>query len=242
MVTKEIDSIKILHYDLVESTNSVALSEKNAEHLLTVVADEQTGGRGRMGRSFYSYYGGLYMSVVIDCDRLTVPYNLCTPAAAVAVREALSENGVDNIKIKWVNDLLIDDKKICGILTEARSEGGRLDRLVVGIGINLSRVREIGFPDEISDKAGVALFDGDRLALASRIAKRLGELIEGDGKIILDNYRMHLARVGKDVYVTDYSDGNKKTLVKLLGIDDNCYLKVLMGDGTEKTMSSGEII
>ena len=107
-------SVRILHYESLESTNKTAAELCEWEHLDTVVADTQTLGRGRFGRAFYSGCG-LYMSVIVDPLKIQAEIQNCTPAAALAVVDALESVGIDRLKIKWVNDILLDSKKICGI-------------------------------------------------------------------------------------------------------------------------------
>ena len=106
-------NINILHFPSLDSTNRFALDKETSEHLLTIVADSQTGGRGRLGRSFFSPESGLYMSVILDPENIKCSLSLCTSAAAVAVREALENIGICDVKIKWVNDLLLEGKKLC---------------------------------------------------------------------------------------------------------------------------------
>lgn len=234
------NEIKILHYDCVHSTNTVALDLQTSPHLLTLVADRQTGGRGRMGRAFFSDHEGLYMSVVIDPEKVKCGLSLCTPAAAVAVREALENAGIDGTKIKWVNDLLLDGRKVCGILTEARSAEGKISKIVVGIGVNL-QPPENGFPEEIRDKAGAVNFTGDKMALAEDIAQRLGRYVEADSEAVLEKYRRHLAFLGERITATDYADGNKQITGTVQGISDKGFLLLKTDDGEIRALSSGEI-
>lgn len=231
----------IKKFDEVDSTNRIALESETAPHLFTVVADSQTGGRGRLGRSFFSYSGGLYMSVVLDVTELNIPLNLCTPAAALAVKDSLEHFGVGGIKIKWVNDLYKNNRKICGILTESRSDKGKIEKIVVGIGINLTEPEE-GFPEDIKNKAGCAGYYGNKQTLAVDITKRIGALIKSERDDIISRYRHNMAWLGERVTVTDYSEKNKKVSGVIIGVDENCFLSLRLDDGTEKLLSSGEIV
>lgn len=235
------EKIHIIHFSSLDSTNRFALDTENTDHLLTVVADSQTGGKGRMGRSFFSPESGLYMSVVLDPERIKCSLQLCTPAAAVAVREALSEAGVEGLKIKWVNDLLLEGKKVCGILTEARSSEGRINKIVVGIGINLLEP-DGGFPEDIKNKAGAINYTGNKLELAEDIALRLDKYISSDSATVCGEYKTHLAFKDCLSTVTDYADNNQKIQGTILGVDDNCFLKIKTSDGNVRLISSGEII
>lgn len=240
MEQKNINGIKIYHFSELDSTNKAAMQKEDAAHLDTVVADSQTGGRGRLGRSFFSPDGGLYVTIVLEPCKIVCGLSMCTAAAAVAVSEALEDEGVFGLQIKWVNDILLDGRKVCGILTEARSEGGAISRIAVGIGINL-REPENGFPEDIKDRAGAVGFCGDKLALAAKIATRLGSIIKNSAETVAERYRSRLAFVGKTVTVTDYADGSKKLSAKILGVDENCFLTVETESGEIRTLSSGEI-
>lgn len=146
---------KIISLDRCVSTNDEAylLAENGAENGTTVTAREQTGGKGTNGRSFFSPgKTGIYMSVILRSvkqDRLLD----VTPMAAVAVSRTLDKIFGVKTRIKWVNDVYLDGKKVCGILTKAQSKNGKTDFIVVGIGINLF-APEGGFPDDIKNTAG----------------------------------------------------------------------------------------
>ena len=145
---------KIISLDRCVSTNDEAylLAENGAENGTTVTAREQTGGKGTNGRSFFSPgKTGIYMSVIlrnVKQDRLLD----VTPMAAVAVSRTLDKIFGVKTRIKWVNDVYLDGKKVCGILTKAQSKNGKTDFIVVGIGINLF-APEGGFPDDIKNIA-----------------------------------------------------------------------------------------
>ena len=152
-------------YATVTSTNDIVknAARAGAEEGFTVTARCQTAGRGRMGRSFFSPDGtGLYISILLRPTFHPKDALMITTAAAVATARALEAAGSRNIGIKWVNDLLINGKKIAGILTESSLSMGAdsLDFAVLGIGINLLSPSN-GFPEEIKDIAG-AVFDNAR--------------------------------------------------------------------------------
>ena len=126
-------------YDSVKSTNDVAKELTPGSVPEVVIADSQTGGRGRLGRSFSSPSGsGIYMSVCLKPDFELDKSLFVTMAAAVAVSRAIEKVTGKKPRIKWVNDLFLGSKKICGILTEAQTslESGQIDRLIIGIGVN----------------------------------------------------------------------------------------------------------
>lgn len=235
------DGIVFQYYDDTDSTNRIALEKQAAPHLFTVIAETQSGGRGRMGRKYFSYSGGLYMSIVLDTDKINVPLNLCTPCAALAVYTALRECGINDIKIKWVNDIYKNSKKICGILTECRSDKGKIEKIVVGIGINLTEP-EGGFPDDIKNKAGCAGYTGEKHSLALSIVKKLDKYIKLQNSEVVAIYESNMAFLGERAVVTDYADGNKKICGTIIGVNNDCFLKIALDDGTERLLSSGEII
>ncbi len=241
MTEKIVNGIKIHHYSCVDSTNIIALEDRGALHLTTVIADRQTGGKGRMGRHFFSYDGGLYMSVVLKTSKIKVPYHICTPVAALAVMKTLEEYRIRDIKIKWVNDLLVDGRKVCGILTESRSALDGIDRIVIGIGINLT-LPQGGFPEYIKDRAGCVGYKGDKVALAAKIARNIDKYIKGDKCEIVQEYEKNMAWIGNKATVTDYSNDNQKIEGTLMGVNQDCFLKIRLTDGNERLLSSGEII
>ena len=238
---KEIyNGVEILHFGCVDSTNTVAMEYKDKRHMLTVVSDIQTSGRGRMGHDFFSYNGGLYMSVILDPSKIKIPYNLCTPSAAIAVKRSLNKYCSNEIKIKWVNDLYIGTKKICGILSESRIINGKVERIVIGIGVNL--LNKEPFPHNIAEKAGYVGCNTDKMTLCAEIVKNIGSIILQNKDLIVQEYSNNLAFTGETVNVTDYTNDNSKIKGKILGVNDDCFLILQLSDSSTKIISSGEII
>ena len=126
----------------VDSTNTYLknAAEKGEKDGSVIIAETQTAGRGRIGRNFYSDKGGLYMSILIRPDMPTERSLFITTGTAVAVSKAIEKTSGKSVGIKWVNDIFIGGKKVCGILTEGTSnfETGQLQYAVVGIGINVT--------------------------------------------------------------------------------------------------------
>ena len=148
-------------YDSLISTNKTAkeLAENGAKEGTVIVAKKQTGGRGRLGRSFYSPEGtGLYFSIILRPDFSPKENLLITPAAAVAVSTVIEALTDTKAQIKWVNDIFINGKKVCGILSEAKLNAkGTTEYVILGIGVNLTTPKG-GFPKDIELVAG-ALFN-----------------------------------------------------------------------------------
>lgn len=230
----------------VTSTNALLKQEAadGAGEGTVIVAAEQTAGRGRFTRSFFSPGdSGVYMSILLRPRISADSAVLITTAAAVAVAEAAEVLSGRKADIKWVNDVLIGNKKICGILTEAalNLESGMLDYAVLGIGVNVYEP-ESGFPEEIKDKAG-AVFEKRgkdlRSRLAAEIIKRFFVYYDSlSNKTFLDSYRRRCTLINREITVIS---GSVTKNAQALGIDDSCRLHVKYSDGTDSFLSSGEI-
>ena len=243
--TKEIGrNIKV--FDEVDSTNNVVreLETEKAPHGTAVVADHQTAGRGRIGRHFVSPPGvGLYLSVLVrpNFDLHFAP--MITAATACAVAEAIEELCGSKVMIKWVNDLYINGKKICGILTEASLglEMRVLDCATIGIGINVHRVGDL-FDAElkktatsIEDESDIRL-DRNRLCagILNRLEIYLGKISD---RSFLREYRERELLTGNMITAVV---GTEKLIGEALGIDDNANLIIRLPYGEIKYLSSGE--
>ena len=233
--------------DSVDSTNGAlrAMAEQGAAEGTVVLANAQTRGRGRYGRSFYSPGDtGLYLSLLLrpihESPRQTVTL---TAAAAVALCQAIETVSGEAPQIKWVNDIFLRGKKICGILTEAafNLETGAPEYVVVGVGINAYQP-EGGFPPELAQIAGPlwesVLPDG-RNKLAAEFLNRFWELYQAaDPAAFLVDYRRRSLVIGRDVTVVA---GNTERNARALGIDDACRLLVEYETGETAALSYGEV-
>lgn len=234
--------LQIFVYDEINSTNSTAkkLLLDGVEPPFLVVADSQTAGRGRFGRKFYSpTKTGVYMSLVISPEiKLGSPVTV-TAAAAVAVSRAIATLLQKETQIKWVNDVFLDGKKVCGILSEATFdvETSTIKSIVIGIGINLTTS---DFPEEISAIAGsVGSTEVSRARVIATITENLLQLTNQTDNIdFLDEYRKKSCVVGKDIY---FFCGETRTEAHALGIDEAGGLIVKLLDGTIDVLRSGEI-
>lgn len=235
-------------YKTVTSTNTLAKERASlgAPDGTVIIAEEQTGGKGRLGRSFVSPSGGgIYLSVILRPGILAENCVLITTAASVAVMRAIKKAAGKQTLIKWVNDLYLDGRKVCGILTEAVTdfESGNVEYVVLGIGINFSSDIPSLAP-ELCGKAG-ALFEKEK-PTASRnevIAQIIEEVFslckEPDGKKFIDEYRKHSLIIGDDIFVIR---GGEKKAAEALGIDENGGLIVRYEEsGEEAVISSGEV-
>lgn len=241
-------ALRLAVHETLESTNRTAreLAQGGAPAGTVVLALEQTAGRGRAGHSFYSPAGGgLYMSLLLRPDLPAAEAPLLTTAAATAVARAVESLSGQECAIKWVNDVLLGGKKICGILTEAAVsvESGGLDYVIVGIGVNVAPP-EGGFPPELAGIAGAVFPNaqaarGMRARLAAAILNELWPCCQTlAGRRFLPEYRRRLFFLGQTVTVLQNGAQWQATAED---IDDDCRLILRKSDGTRTALSGGEI-
>ena len=237
--------INIISLEEVDSTNTYAkkLAKDGMDEGTVVIANRQTMGRGRLGRKFYSPSGtGIYMSIILKPEAKAENILLITTAAAVAVSSAIEDITGKSTLIKWVNDIYIDEKKVCGILCEGSfKDSEALEYAILGIGINISKP-DIPFPDEIKNIAGYILENGDENIKEKIIEKVLNiffDLYETlSAKPHLDIYRKKNMLMGKPVNIIQcdkiIDDGI------CIGIDDDFAIIVQKNNNITK-ISSGEV-
>ena len=224
--------------DVTGSTNDLAkrLLAEGVAHGATVLAERQTAGRGRLGRSFYSPEGsGLYMSLILRSESFDLnDIQLVTVMAAVAVCRAISaQTGVEP-SIKWVNDIFIGGKKVCGILAET-SGFGDIGGVVIGIGVNCTTE---AFPPELADVACSIGPGVSRNALAAGIIAELLTLSKDlRSRDIIEEYRRRSYTIGRRVAFE--RDGSSRTAVAV-GISDDGSLIVREDDGGTCALRTGE--
>lgn len=231
-----------------DSTNAL-LKREYADHAhgFTLIAEAQTAGRGRLGRSFCSPAGqGLYCSILLRLALPLAQLHFITIAAAVAVCNTITKACGFTPQIKWVNDILHQNKKLCGILTEASIEGetGQVAYTVLGIGINVCGSEN--FPEELRDIAGtLADFTQTPPRRAVLAATLLCEveacctlLLENRHDELLDAYRAHSCVLGQKIRVL--GDGTPYDAVAGQ-INKQGHLCVRKPDGTQHILSAGEI-
>ncbi len=242
---KKYADIPLLVKQTVLSTNAEAkkLAVDNASNGTVIISEEQTVGRGRLGRSFYSpAKTGIYMSIILRPHMNITAASLITTAASVAVCRAIRSLCDKEAKIKWVNDIFIDDKKVCGILTEAVTdfESGMVDSIILGIGINFKTIQ---FPDELK-KTAASLYSSESSAVNRNllIAGILNELFPLYDKLerreFIDEYKSYSMILGEDI---KYYLNNTEYLGHAIDIDNNGSLIVRTPDEKIETLNSGEI-
>lgn len=166
---------EVLYFDTIDSTNTKAqeLAEKGYPSGTLVVADKQESGKGRRGRSWVSPSGtGIFMTLMIKPDINPNNASMLTLVAALAVAKAITSVTVEEAMIKWPNDIVVNGKKVCGILTEMNAQFDYINHIVVGIGIN---VHNESFPEEISQMASSLMIEagGKRFHRAQIIAETM---------------------------------------------------------------------
>lgn len=229
-----------------DSTNTRvrALAEAGAPEGTVVVAAAQTAGRGRVGKTFHSPAGtGLYMSILLRPALELRDALLITTAAAVAVTDAIAQVVGCRAEIKWVNDVYVGEKKVCGILTEAAlaETGGGLRYAVLGIGINVG-MPQGGFPSALAEIAGALVPCGGaalRAPLAAAVLDRFFTLYPQLGApVIYDAYAARSLLVGRQIEVLR---GDMHMPATALGIDRDFHLLVRYADGQTASLAAGEV-
>lgn len=233
-LTEKTTDVKV--FPTIDSTNTEAkrITSFGLNTPLLICAEEQTAGRGRLGRSFFSPSStGLYMSLAMKIDASMSDAVLVTGAAAVAVCQAIESISYVKCDIKWVNDILIDGKKVCGILTEAFSSNNE-NILIIGIGVNCTTS---SFPEEITATAG-SVGKLDRNMLAALIVNHLLRFTDDlSSRSWLDEYRSRSIVLGKDI--TYYKNGSEH-FARVKDINHNGAL-IVEENGETLTLSTGEI-
>ena len=237
---------QIILLDSVESTNTLAkeMAKNGAPHGTVVVADRQTAGRGRLGRSFQSPAGmGIYMSVILryGCKPEELMHLTC--ACGVSICDALAQIAGIRPGIKWINDLVVDGKKLAGILTELVITG-RETCAIVGIGLNVCQ-NPMDFDPEIRAKA-TSLWQilDQKVAREAVFGEILQKIYQMDqhlltGKAaIMERYRKDCITLGKQISVVR---GEEIRHGQALSVTDDGALLVRFDDGSEETVNSGEV-
>ncbi|WP_446899039.1 biotin--[acetyl-CoA-carboxylase] ligase [Clostridium sp. LBM24168] len=237
------------YFDSINSTNMKAkeLAEKGEPHGTVVVSEEQTIGHGRLGRTWISpKYKGIWLSIILRPETAPIDVPKITQIAAAAVITALGELKIDG-SIKWPNDIIINHKKVCGILTEMSGELNRVNYVIVGIGINVNLDKEDFEDNTIANKASSL-----KIETASLIDRKflLGTLINNFEKLYMEFKKEatvkssisickeHSAVLGRDIRILS---SGKSYFAKAIDIGENGELVVKYPDGSIRNIISGEI-
>ncbi len=233
-------SIRVIERTGSTNTDLKRAAEQGEKHGTVLIAKEQTNGKGRLGRSFCAPKDtGLYMSILLRPDFSAEEALFITTSAAVAVSEAADALAGTETKIKWVNDVYSEGKKICGILTEASMnfENGRLDYAVCGIGVNLTADT---FPEELRSIAGGILSERKELRaeLAAGILSRFFFYYDRlPAPDFLPEYRRRSLLLGKRI---EFTQNGREFEGTAQDIDSKARLVVRLNSGETTALSSGE--
>jgi len=236
-------------YNEVKSTNTVArfLSSNNVENGTVVISEKQTAAKGRSGKSWESPLGGIWLSVILrpHVDHSRIP--LITLATGVAVAKSLEKVGIENPEIKWPNDIMINGKKVCGILTEAIAKFNTIETVIVGVGID-ANLNLDEFPEDLKDgtttvekELGQKRNENELIKIFfEEFEKIINIFNEKEYEQILKEWRKYSYTIGKIVEVREpynkYYDGY------VVGIGKEGALIVEKIDGTLEKVISGECI
>jgi len=239
---------KLFFFDSVASTNTIAmdLASQGCSEGTLVIADAQTAGKGRLGRSWVSPPGkNLYMSIVLRPRISPREATTLTLLSAVACVSAIRKTSNIPISIKWPNDLIVGQRKIGGILTEIRADIDRISQAVVGIGINVN-IDKKDMPEEIREIATSLFAETNdsisRTELAAVVIREFDmwyRLLLAEGKkVILDEWRQMSSTIGRPVRVVT---GDRTFEGVADGIDDEGLLIVKLADGSYRKISAGDV-
>ncbi len=240
-----------IHYrDTVDSTNIWAktLAKDGAPDGTLVIAEEQTAGRGRLGRTWASAKGkGLWTSLILRPQIAPSAIAGITVLTAVSMARAIAESTGIQVQVKWPNDLLYEGRKLAGILAELHGEMDRIHFLIVGVGLNVNHSAE-DFPEELAERAtSLRIIRGECLDRKMILQRYLEEferayhrMHEGNLQDVIAYARMHSATLGKRVTIR--SGGGPSLSGEALALDDDGSLWVRDETGKEIKVFSGEVI
>jgi BirA family biotin operon repressor/biotin-[acetyl-CoA-carboxylase] ligase len=237
--SKLANDIEVIYYPTIDSTNTQAkrLINEGKNDTMLLIADEQTAGRGRQGKSFYSpALTGIYMTLVTHPMTALQNAVTATTAAAVAVCKAVEKLTDKKPKIKWVNDVYLSGKKICGILTEAVTdfETQTVTSVVIGIGMN---IKTVDFPDSV-ENASCLSANVKRADLIAAITDELIKINSSNYSDFISYYRTHSMIIGEKI---NFIKNDMVTPATAVAIDEVGGLVVELENGETITLRSGEI-
>lgn len=253
-LSKDLKNIfNIIKYDTISSTNNVLkdMAKEDANEWTVLIANEQTSGKGRLNRSFYSpSNSGIYMSILLKPNFSPYETLFLTPMTAVVVSEAIDKVFGINTGIKWVNDIYLNDKKVCGILAEGSisKDGLKNEYVIIGIGINILNP-DNDFPSEIKEIAGSLVSNDDiknkelfvenlKNRLVAEILTKMYKYYNANDRAFMNKYKNKSILLNKEIYIL--GDENKEKW-RVLDIDTNASLVVENKEGIIKNISSGEV-
>jgi len=239
---------EIRYFCEVTSTNDVAkeLVGKGAREGTIVLAETQTEGKGRLGRRWLSPKGGIWFSVVLRPKISAKDSYQLTFMAAVAVAKAIRKMFKVNAEIKWPNDVLVNDKKVCGILTETSTRGDAVDFVVVGVGVN-ANVDLTSFPEDLrasvtslgAEVKGEVNRERFLCALLDELENYYGMISQKKFEVVLEEWKSLTTLFGAHVEVTSFEEKIKGVA---FGVNQKGALEVLLKNGTVRKIVSGDVV
>jgi len=237
----------IRYFDTLPSTNTTAreLAAAGASEGVVVIAEAQTQGRGRLGRSWVSPpYRNLYMSIVLRPPIAPTQAPLIALVAGLASAEAIRTYGID-ASIKWPNDVLVASRKVAGLLTEMDSDGENLDAVVLGIGVNVNLALD-ELPEELRDKAGSVAIALDhavpRHELAARLLaafeRRYDSFVRVGFAAVRDDWNELSCLTGRQVEI---ADGPRRLAGEVVALAADGTLELRAADGEQLWVVAGEV-
>lgn len=239
----------LVYLDEIDSTNNYCkrMAEQGAEHGLLVIADRQVAGRGRRGRSWETPSGtSIAMSILLKPRIAPERASMLTIVAAMAIADAVKEVAALPVGIKWPNDIVVNKKKLCGILTEMSVELSAINYVVVGMGIN---VNNTSFPEEIAETAtSLYLEKAERISRSRMIAAAM-DAFEHYYELFINTQDLSGFRTAYEAYLVNRDarvrviagDGTVEDEGMALGIDDMGRLRIRLDDGSVKAVMAGEV-
>ena len=238
---------KIEYFDSVSSTNTLLKerAQKGEPENTIIVTEHQTQGRGRLGRTFFSPKGcGIYLSYLIKPEIAADDASFITVAAAIAMVRALRDVLNIETQIKWVNDIYSGDKKLCGILTEsAFFPDGKLNYAVLGIGINIKTPPD-GYPEEFAYKTTnlenitMKIQNNQKCELMAAFINNFDILFCDKERKYIKEYKEASCLLGREIEILS---GQHKGDAIAVDIDENANLVVKKNDGTQVSLSCGDV-
>lgn len=252
-ISKDLDTKwagkKLYVFNEVSSTNTVAkfLAKNGAENGTVVLSEKQTDARGRSGKAWEAPLGGVWLSIIVkpNVDYSKIP--LITIATGVAVANAIERTGIKNVEIKWPNDIMLNGKKVCGILTEAVTQYNHIDSVIIGVGID-ANINIDEFPEELQEGTTTIAEELGRPEDENQLIRYFLEEFEKISTLfteekfedILKEWRKRSYSIGKIVEVRE--PFSKFYDAYVVGIGKEGALIVEKIDGTLEKVISGECI
>lgn len=232
-------------FESLESTNITAKNEANqgADEGTVIIAHSQSGGKGRLGRSFYSpKNSGIYLSIILKPHIPLEDITLITPIAAIAVAKAIESVTNKSPYIKWVNDIFINNKKVCGILSEAAfNNDGSAEYVILGIGINITSPKG-GFPEDIINIAGSVYEEDETIKANELIAAVINNFFEMykdlNSPTLPKEYQSRMMLMGSEI---NYTQNGAQNSGVVMGIDERFHLIIKKENGDLIHLQSGEV-